>query len=90
MPLLESSPEPGYSSLLGKSVAPLPLTQSSSVSHSRTFGTAVSGKIPSGFDDVVFSGTDHFTTWRKTGPDATLQHIVDVQKALAENHEATA
>ena len=41
-----------------------------------------SEEILSGFEDIVSSGTDQFTTWVETGPDATLvRHMVDVQKS---------
>ena len=44
----------------------------------------------SGYEDIVSSGTDKFTTWVKTDPDATLvQHMVDVQKAVADFREAS-
>ena len=44
----------------------------------------------SGYEDIVSSGTDQFTTWVKTDPDATLvQHMVDVQNAVAEFREAS-
>ena len=46
-------------------------------------------EILSGYEDIVSSGTDHFTTWVKTDPDVTLVgHMVDVQKAVAEFREA--
>ena len=38
-------------------------------------------EILSGYEDIVSSGTDQFTTSVKTDPDATLvRHMVDVQK----------
>ena len=47
-------------------------------------------EIQSGYEDVVSSGTDQFTTWVKTDPDVTLvRHMVDVQKAVAEFREAS-
>ena len=50
-----------------------------------------SEEILSGYEDIVSSGTDHFTTWVKTDPGATLvRHVVDVQKAVAEFREASA
>ena len=46
--------------------------------------------ILSGYEDVVSSGTDQFTTWVKADPDVTLvRHMVDVQKAVAEFREAS-
>ena len=49
-----------------------------------------SEEILSGFEDVVSSGTDQFTTWVKTDPDATLmRHVVDVQRATADCREAS-
>ena len=49
-----------------------------------------SEEILSGYEDIVSSGTDQFTTWVKTDPDATLvRHMVDVQKAIAEFREAS-
>ena len=49
-----------------------------------------SDEILSGFEDIVSSGTDQFTTWVKTDPHATLvRHMVDVQKAVAEFREAS-
>ena len=41
-------------------------------------------EILSGFEDIVASGTDLFTTWKKINPDTILvRHTVDVQKAVA-------
>ena len=41
-----------------------------------------SEEILSGFEDIVSSSTDQFTTWVKTDPDATLvRRMVDVQKS---------
>ena len=49
-----------------------------------------SEEILSGYEDVVSSGTDQFTTWVKTHPDVTsVRHMVDVQKAGAEFREAS-
>ena len=49
-----------------------------------------SEEILSGYEDVVSSGTDQFTTWVKTHPDVTsVRHMVDVQKAVAEFREAS-
>ena len=46
--------------------------------------------ILSGYGDIVSSGTDQFTSWVKTDPDATLaQHMVHVRKAVAEFREAS-
>ena len=48
-----------------------------------------SGEILSGYEDVVFSSQDRYTTWVKT--DVTLErHMVDVQKAVADYREAAA
>ena len=45
-------------------------------------------EILSGYEDIVSSGTDQFTTWVKTDPDATLvRHMVDVQEGVAEFRE---
>ena len=45
-------------------------------------------EILSGFEDIVSSGTDQFTAWVKTDPDATLvRHMVDVHKTVAEFRE---
>ena len=47
-------------------------------------------EILSGFEDIVSSGTDQFTTWVKTDPEANLvQHMVEVQKAVADFREAS-
>ena len=47
-------------------------------------------EILSGYEDIVSSGTDKFTTWVKTDPDVTSErHVVDVQKAVAEFREAS-
>ena len=49
-----------------------------------------SEKILSGYEDVVSSSQDQYTTWVKTDPDVTLErHVVDVQKAVAEFREAS-
>ena len=46
--------------------------------------------ILSGYEDIVSSGSDQFTTRVKTDPDATLvRHTVDVQKAVAEFREVS-
>ena len=48
-------------------------------------------EILSGYEDVVSSGTDQFTTWVKTDPGVTsVRHMVDIQKAIAEFREASA
>ena len=50
----------------------------------------LSDEILSGFEDIVSSGTDQFTTWVKTDLDATLvRHKVDAQKAVADFREAS-
>ena len=50
----------------------------------------LSDEILPGYEDIVSSGTDQFTTWVKTDPDATLvQDMVDVRKAVAEFREAS-
>ena len=47
-------------------------------------------EILSGFEEIVSSGTDQFTAWVKTDPHDTLvQHMVDVQNAVAEFREAS-
>ena len=44
-----------------------------------------SDEILSGYEDMVSSVTDHFTTWLKTDPRATLVRLeVGVQKATAD------
>ena len=49
-----------------------------------------SDAILSGYEDIVSSGTDHFTVWVKLSPHEVLaQHVVDVQKATADFHEAS-
>ena len=49
-----------------------------------------SEEILSGYEDVVSSGTDQFTTWVKTDPDVTLvRHVVVVQKAVAVSEDRT-
>ena len=49
-----------------------------------------SEEILSGFEDIVSSGADHFTTYVKTDPDATeVRHMVDVHKAVADFREAS-
>ena len=50
-----------------------------------------SEEILSGYEDVVSSSKDQYTTWVKTDIDVTLErHMVDVQKAVAEFREASA
>ena len=50
-----------------------------------------SEEILSGYEDVVSSRQDQYTTWVKTDPDVTSErHMVDVQKAVAEFREASA
>ena len=49
-----------------------------------------SEEIPSGFEDIVSSGTDQFTAWVKTDPHTTLvRHKIDAQKATADFREAS-
>ena len=49
-----------------------------------------SDDILSGYEDIVSSGTDQFTTWVKADPDVTLvRPMVDVQKAVADFREAS-
>ena len=49
-----------------------------------------SEEILSGFEDIVSSGTDQFSTGVKTDPDATLvRRMVDVQEATADFREAS-
>ena len=49
-----------------------------------------SEEILSSFEHIVSSGTDQFTAWVKTNPDAILvRHMVDVQKATADFREAS-
>ena len=48
-----------------------------------------SGEILSGFEDVVSSSQDRYTSWVKADSGVTLaRHVVDVQKAVAEFREA--
>ena len=43
-----------------------------------------------GCEDIVSSGTDHFTAWVKVSPHEVLvQHMVDIQKATADFREAS-
>ena len=50
-----------------------------------------SEEILSGYEDVVSSSQDLYTTWVKTDPDVTLErHMVDIQKAVADYREAAA
>ena len=50
-----------------------------------------SEEILSGYEDVVSSSQDRYTTWVKTDPDVTLErHMVDTQKAVADYREAAA
>ena len=47
--------------------------------------------ILSGCEEVVSSSQDRYTTWVNTDPDVTLErHIVDIQKAVADDREAAA
>ena len=47
-------------------------------------------EILSGYEDIVSSGTDQLTAWVKMNPDEVLvHHMVDVQKATADFHEAS-
>ena len=47
-------------------------------------------EILSGYEDIVFSGTDLFTAWVKMSEHEILvQHLVDTQKATAEFREKT-
>ena len=49
-----------------------------------------SGEILSGYEDIVSSGSDHFTTWVKLSPHEVLaEHVVDVQKVMADFREAS-
>ena len=49
------------------------------------------GEILSGYEDVVSSRQDRYTTWVKTDAEVTLErHMVDVQKAVAEYRESAA
>ena len=46
--------------------------------------------ILSGYEDIVSSGTDHFTMWVKMDPHEVLvHHMVNVQKATADFREAS-
>ena len=50
-----------------------------------------SEEILSGYEDVVSSSQDLYTTWVKTDPDVTSErHMVDIQKAVADYREAAA
>ena len=47
-------------------------------------------EILCGYEDIVSSGTDHFTAWVKMDPHEVLvHHMVDVQKATADFREAS-
>ena len=47
-------------------------------------------EILCGYEDIVSSGTDHFTAWLKVSPHEILvQHMVDIQKATADSREAS-
>ena len=49
-----------------------------------------SDEILSGYEDIVSSGTDHFTAWVKMDPrEVLVHHMVDVQKATADFREAS-
>ena len=49
-----------------------------------------SDAILSGYEDIVSSGSDHFTTWVKVSPREILaEHVVDVQKVMADFREAS-
>ena len=49
-----------------------------------------SDEILCGYEDIVSSGTDHFTAWVKVSPHEVLvQHVVDIQKATANFREAS-
>ena len=62
----------------------IPPSQSSCPFPERLEVPFPSEEILSGCEDIFSSGTDQRTTWVKTDPDATLvQHMVDVQKAIA-------
>ena len=45
--------------------------------------------ILSGYEDIVFSGSDHFTMWGKIRPLEVLAgHVVDIHKVMADFREA--
>ena len=47
-------------------------------------------EISSGYEDIVSSGTDHFTSWVKMSEHEILaQHVVDIHKAAAEFRETS-
>ena len=47
-------------------------------------------EILCGYEDIVSSGTDHFTAWVKVSPHEVLvQHMVDIQRATADFREAS-
>ena len=47
-------------------------------------------EILCGYEEIVSSGTDHFTAWVKMSPHEVLvQHVVDFQKATADFREAS-
>ena len=47
-------------------------------------------EILSGYEDIVSSGTDHFTSWVKMSEHEILaQHVVDIHRAAAEFREAS-
>ena len=47
-------------------------------------------EILCGYEDIVSSGTDHFTAWVKVSPHEVLvQHMIDIQRATADFREAS-
>ena len=43
----------------------------------------------SGYEDLVSSGSDHFTMWGKMSPQKILaEHVVDIHKVVADFHDA--
>ena len=49
-----------------------------------------SDAILSGYEDIVFSGSDHFTAWVNVSPHEVLvQHMVDIHNVMADFREAS-
>ena len=90
----------GTASFWEKTEAPLPLQNAGVISDhlkqlipflERSELPFPSEGILLGYDDVVSSSQDRYTTWVKTDTDVTLeQQMVDIQKAVADYREAAA
>ena len=65
--------------------APLPPTQPRCTCERLESSDA----ILSGYEDLVSSGSDHFTMWRKMSPHEILaEHVVDIHKVVVEYRDA--